>query len=99
MKKELILELKKPVNFLGFTDFIVKQYQTTAVALEDSSVCVIDKDDFMTVVKRTAGSCLSHHEFLADELLKAQHKTLALTQKQLEARLADALIGYLNVWQ
>lgn len=98
-EKELIVELKKPVDFLGFTEFIAdKKYQTTAVAFEDSSVCIIDKEKFMQVLKNNNRFSLRIMAFFADELSKAQHKILSLTQKHLDARLAEALLEYCNLY-
>lgn len=94
-EKELIVELKKPVDFLGFTEFIAdKKYRTSAVALEDSSVCIIDKNDFMKVLNENSKLSLRIMSFFADELSKAQSKTLSLTQKDMDARLAEALLEY-----
>src|SRR3989304_5337095 len=97
--KELIIELKKPVDFLGFTEFIAdRKYQTTAVALEDSSVCIIDKNNFMKVLNGNSKLSQRIMTFFAGELSKAQHKTLSLTQKYLDARLAEALLEFNNLY-
>lgn len=98
-KKEVIVELKKPVDFIGFTELMNDcRYQTTAVAMEDSSVCVIDRDDFFKVLKDNSDFSLRVMKLLANELTKSQWKTLSLSQKKQEARLAESLLWLSEIY-
>jgi CRP/FNR family transcriptional regulator, polysaccharide utilization system transcription regulator len=91
--KELIVELKKPVDFIGITELINgKRYETSAVALEDSSVCIIDRDDFFKVLNENLDFAGRIIRYFADELGRMQNKMLSLTQKHLDARLAETLL-------
>ncbi|MEK6615235.1 MAG: Crp/Fnr family transcriptional regulator [Bacteroidota bacterium] len=97
--KELIVELKKPVDFIGFTELLThKMYETNAVALDDSSVCVIDQTDFFKVLSKNTAFASRINLYLAEELSRMQHKILSLTQKNLEARLAEALLEFNNLY-
>lgn len=98
-ENQIIVELKKPVDFLGFTEMMAdEKYTTSAVALEDSSVCIIDKNNFLKVVKENSDLSLKVINFLAKELSTSHKKTIMLTQKHLKARLAEALIELYNVY-
>lgn len=97
--KELIIELKKPLDLIGFTELLEhKRYETKAVAIEDSIVCVIDKEDFFKVLERNTAFALQINSYLASELSRMQHKILSLTQKYLDARLAESLLEFYNLY-
>ncbi len=96
-EKEIIVELKKPVDFLGFTEMMAdEKYTTRAVALVDSSVCIIDKSNFLKVLQGNPELSMKVMAFLAKELSLAHRKTIILSQKQLKARLAEALLELFN---
>ncbi|MBI4932076.1 MAG: Crp/Fnr family transcriptional regulator [Bacteroidetes bacterium] len=97
--KELIVELKKPVDFIGFTELLThKRYETNAVALEDSAVCVIDQNDFFKVLGGNNAFASRINLYFAEELSRMQNKIISLTQKNLDARLAEALLEYCNLY-
>ncbi len=90
---EQIIALKKPVDFLGFNDLVSgKVHATSAIALEETQVCLIPLEDFMQIVNSNLSLTLKIIKHLADELTKANHRTANLTQKHMRARLADALL-------
>ena len=48
---EQILALKKPVDFIGFRTLMNgNTYLSSAIAIDDVSVCIIDKQDFFKVI-------------------------------------------------
>lgn len=67
-------------------------FQTSAVVLEDSSVCIIEKNDFFKVIANNSQLAFKLIRFFAHELNKAEVRMVNLTQKHLRARLADALL-------
>ena len=90
---EQIIKLKKPVDFLGFNALMSGNHHTnSAVALEDSYVCVIDKNNFLEVIKNNSSFAIKLIRFFAQELNQANKRQLDLTQKHMRSRVADALL-------
>jgi CRP-like cAMP-binding protein len=96
---ELILSLKKPVNFLGFEDLISgRSHRTSAQVLEDASVCVISRADFFDVVKKNHNLLQKISLYLVGALNEVQERMASLTQKHMRARIADTLIFIHSVY-
>ena len=108
--EEQIVALKKPVDFIGFRALMGKNaFLTSAVALEDTSICILDKNDFFNVIGNNSRLAFKIINFFANELDKTERRMANLAQKHIRARLADALLmvhdiygnarngGYLNV--
>lgn len=90
---ELIITLKKPVNFLGFKALMSEDlYSSNAIALEDSEVCYLDKADFFEIIDNNSSLSAKIIRHFADELNQAQKRILSLTQKHLRGRMAEALL-------
>ncbi|NND31808.1 MAG: Crp/Fnr family transcriptional regulator, partial [Saprospiraceae bacterium] len=90
---ELIVTLKRPGDFLGFYDLMREDvHASSAIALEESTICVIPEQIFRDVLRSSLSLSLKINKFLADELIKSGQRTAALTQKYMRARLADALL-------
>lgn len=90
---ELIVALKKPVDFLGFADFIAeKSYTTSAHALEDTDVCVIMKEHFFSVAQDNNDLLKKINLNLVEELTQTRLRMAGITQKHMRGRLADALL-------
>ena len=92
-ENDAIISLNKPVDFLGLESLILEQeYCATAFALEDSSICYIGKENFLTVLNKNPGLSLRVMGLLAEKTTVANERMLVLTQKHLRGRLADALL-------
>jgi CRP/FNR family transcriptional regulator, polysaccharide utilization system transcription regulator len=90
---ELIVALKKPVDFIGFSDFIAeKSYSTAAHALEDTDVCVIMKEHFFSVAQDNSSLLKKINLHLVEELTQTRLRMAGITQKHMRGRLADALL-------
>ena len=90
---ELILSLKRPVDFLGFEDLISgRSHQTSAQVLEDASICVISREDFFNVVNANGPLMRKISLYLVDTLNHAYERMASLTQKHMRARIADSLL-------
>ncbi len=90
---EQIVALKKPVDFIGFRTLMEEKYfLSSAVALEPSSVCVINKDSFFKTIRNNANLGFRVIRILAKELNELEGRMVNLTQKHVRARLADALL-------
>lgn len=90
---EQIVALKKPVDFIGFNSLMGESvYLTSAVALEEVSVCIIDKNDFFKVIGSNEHLAFKIIRLLSRTLNEVDTRMVNLTQKHVRARLADALL-------
>jgi CRP-like cAMP-binding protein len=64
----------------------------TAVALEDTLVCVIDKEDLLKLIRENSDFAIGIIQALASELGFSNRRTVALTQKHIRGRLAESLL-------
>jgi len=93
LENDPIISLKKPVDFLGLEALVLEEnYASTATALEDSAICILDKASFLQVVKGNAGLSMRVMRLLAQKTESANNRMLVLTQKHMRGRLADALL-------
>lgn len=90
---EQIVALKKPVDFIDVRCILGNSlYQNTAIALEDSSVCIIEGKDFTSVVKNNPDLSLKIIRMFAKELDASDSRFVNMTQKHLRARLSETLL-------
>lgn len=88
-----IIALRDRSEFIGFADLLSQShYTSSAIALEDCTVCLIPLQSFMQVLKSNYTLAFKTIEYLAMELLRANERTADLTQKHMRARLADAIL-------
>ncbi len=96
---EQIVALKKPVDFIGFRALMGEyNYLTSAIALEDVSVCIVDKADFFNIVDNNSHLAFKIIRRFAQELNEADLRIINLTQKHIRGRLADALVMIYDVY-
>lgn len=92
-RREQIVRMVKPFGLMGFRAlFANENHIATAVALEDTVVCVVDKEDLMKLIKDNSDFSLGIIESLATELGFSNRRTVALTQKHIRGRLAESLL-------
>lgn len=91
--RDQIVRMAKPIGFIGYRAlFADENYSATAQALEDSVVCVIDKDIFLDILRHNAELTLHILKSVATELGFSTNRTVTLTQKHIRGRLAESLI-------
>ncbi len=96
---EQIVALKKPVDFIGFQALMgEKKYETSAIALEDSIVCFVDKNDFYKIIKNNNYLAFKIIGLFANELDEIRNRQISLTQKHMRARIVDALLLVYDVF-
>ncbi len=96
---EHIVDLKKPVDFIGFTAFMYSGYHSTsAYAIEDCSICFINKSAFDKVVHQNKELSIKIIELLAKQLNRANERLINLTQKHMRGRLAETLLLLQDVY-
>ena len=99
IEDEFIVALHKTVDFVGFDDLMANsKCSSTAVALEDVSVCIIKKEQFFKVIRKNSDFALKIIAYQSDKLIRSQDKLLNITQSNLESRLAFALIQLVDFY-
>jgi CRP/FNR family transcriptional regulator len=99
IEEEFIVSLHKTVDFIGFDDLMANEKcSSTAIALEDVSVCIIEKKQFFEVIKNNPDLALKIISSQAKEKLQHQQKLLNIAQSNLESRLAYALVQLMDFY-
>jgi CRP-like cAMP-binding protein len=91
--REQILRMVRPQGFIGYRAIFAEgSYYASAVAIEDSAICIFEKDCFLRIVRRNADLALLFMKVFADELRFSNNRTVSLTQKHIRGRLAESLL-------
>lgn len=91
--KEQILRLVKSGDVLGYRALISNQrYHCSAVAIEDSSICIIDKNFFYQSIENNNKLLLEIARKLSNDLKTAEEHIVSLSQKNVRERTAEALL-------
>ena len=91
--REQIVRMAKPIGFIGYRAlFAEENYIASAVAIEDSTICIIDREALFKLLKGNAELTLKMMRSLATELGFSNNRTVTLTQKHIRGRLAESLL-------
>jgi CRP-like cAMP-binding protein len=97
--REQIVRMAKPVGFIGYRALFAEENHTaTAVAIEDSVSCIVDKESVYRVIRSNAELSMSIIASFASELGFSHDRTVTLTQKHIRGRLAESLIFLKNTY-
>jgi CRP/FNR family transcriptional regulator, polysaccharide utilization system transcription regulator len=91
--REQIVRMAKPIGFIGYRAlFAEENHHASAVAIEDSTVCSVDKETLYSLLKINSDLCMSVIKSFATELGFSYFRTVTLTQKHIRGRLAESLL-------
>jgi CRP-like cAMP-binding protein len=91
--REQIIRMSKPIGFIGYRAlFADDQYVFSAMAIEDSKICIIEREALYSVIKGNGALALGMLKEMALELGFSNQRTINLTQKHVRGRLADSLL-------
>ena len=91
--KEQIIRLAKEGDILGYRSLISGEaYSASAIAIEDSKVCIIPKNLFFELIYANPEIAQNVMKLLATDLKDAQNKITNLAQKPVIERLAEAIL-------
>ncbi len=91
--REQIIRLAKPKEFIGYRAlFAEDNYISSAMAIEDCTIYVIEKDALIKAIKLNGEFALKIIKSLATELGFSNNRTVTLTQKHIRGRLAESLL-------
>lgn len=91
--REQIVRLAKPIGFIGYRALFAEQHHhASAVAIEDSTVCSVDKDTLYKLIISNADLSINIIKAFATELGFSYFRTVTLTQKHIRGRLAESVL-------
>jgi CRP-like cAMP-binding protein len=97
--RDQIIRMENSVNFIGFRAlFAGEHYIASAVAIEDCSLCYLEKKILERLIKSNGNFALKIITILAKELGVSNERTLSLTQKHIRGRLAESLLVLINTF-
>jgi CRP/FNR family transcriptional regulator, polysaccharide utilization system transcription regulator len=97
--REQILRMAKPIGFIGYRALFAEEHHTaSAVAIEDSVVCKIEKEAMFEVLKSNSDLAIRIIKAFATELGFSNDRTVTLTQKHIRGRLAESLIFLMETY-
>lgn len=91
--KEQILRLAKSGDIVGYRALISNErYASSAVTLEDASICVIDKEYFFKAIDANPKLMFEIVKKMSRDLKEAEDHIVSLSQKNVRERMAEALL-------
>ena len=91
--RDQILNMIRPQGFIGYRSlFVDSPYCASAVAIEESAICIIEKSCIMKLIKRNPDLALRFIKMFAEDLGFSNNRTVSLTQKHIRGRLAESLL-------
>jgi CRP-like cAMP-binding protein len=97
--RDQIIKMERAVNFIGFRAlFAEERYIASAVAIEDCSLCFLERSILEKIIKSNGDFALKIIFILAKELGFSNERTVSLTQKHIRGRLAESLLVLANTF-
>lgn len=91
--RDQIIRMAKPVGFIGYRAlFAEERHKATAVAIEDSTICIIQKEALFNVMQKNSALTMNIIKAFATELGFTINRIVSLTQKHVRGRLAESLL-------
>ena len=91
--REQILKMVRQQEFIGYRAlFSDSTCSFSAAAIEDSAICILDKNTLIKILKKNADLTLKLIKVITEELGFSNNRTISLTQKHIRGRLAESLL-------
>jgi CRP-like cAMP-binding protein/CheY-like chemotaxis protein len=91
--KEFITSLISDGEFFGYSALIEESpYSDSAVALEDSEICVIPKEDFFALLHNSRDISSAFIRMLSNDVKEKEQRLLQLAYNSVRKRVAEALL-------
>jgi CRP-like cAMP-binding protein len=91
--RQQIVKMIKQNGFIGYKAlFSDHQWPVSASAIEDSTICILEKSSLVKILKKNADLALKFIKHLSDELVFANNRTVSLSQKHIRGRVAESLL-------
>lgn len=97
--KEQILRLSREGDVLGYRSLISNErYHCSAIALDNCSICIIDKTYFHELIKSNSKLLFEIVKKMSNDLKMAEEHIVSLSQKNVRERMAEALLFIKTVY-
>ena len=91
--RQQIVRIAGPGDLLGYRAvFASEPYHATAEAMEDATICCIDREAFFPVLNKNPELALNIIKKLAKELRAAEDLATSIAQKSVRERMAELLL-------
>lgn len=91
--KELVVGLYNKNDFLGYIALLEQtNYQETAIAMEDTEVAEIPKEDFELLINNNREVSRKFIQLLANNISEKEEQLIGMAYNSLRKKVADALI-------
>ena len=91
--RQQILKMVRQQDIIGYrTLYSDNIWSVSAVAVEDSAICIFDKDSLVKIIKRNADLGMKLIKIITEELWFSNNRIVSLTQKHIRGRLAESLL-------
>lgn len=92
--REQILKMVKQQGLIGYQAlFSESTWSFSAVALETSVICILEKTSLLNILKKNGILALKFLKLITEELGASNDRTVSLSQKHVRGRLAESLLG------
>lgn len=91
--KEQIVRMAKPGDLIGYRSFLAEEfYSASAITIEDTDVCFIDREDFNSVLLSSEKLSKNLIKLLSRELRESENLIRNMAQKSVKERVAEILL-------
>ncbi len=97
-KKNLIIQYSGPGDFFGGPGaFIDNKHHFSAIAVEETTACLIGVDLFKSLMHKNIDFAFGYIEDISLKGILNFKRFISLTQKQMHGRVAEALLHYMDI--
>jgi len=98
--KEFITEIYKAGDFFGYSCFFDQdKHQESAIAIEDSEVALIPREDFYQFLFSNTEESLKFIRLMSEKLFDAEDKLLKMAYDSARKRVAEALLFIMSKYE
>jgi CRP-like cAMP-binding protein len=91
--REQIIKMLRPLSFINYRSlFSDNYYPFSAVAIEESSIVIFEKQALSRILKQNAELAVKFLKVVSEDLLFSNNRLVSLTQKHVRGRLAESLL-------
>jgi CRP/FNR family transcriptional regulator, polysaccharide utilization system transcription regulator len=97
--RDQILKMVQQQGLIGHQALFTEgPWIISAAAIEDSVICIMEKNTLLNIIKKNGAISLKFLRLLTEELVYSNNRTVSLSQKHVRGRLAESLIVLRNTY-
>jgi len=91
--RQQIVKMVRPQGLIGYRAlFSDHPWPVSASAIEDSTICILEKSSLVKILKRNPDLGLKFIKLISEELIISNNRTVSLSQKHVRGRVAESLL-------